>query len=189
MTFFNHLDLSATIIEKLPIELKALVNLKWLDLDYSWDLHKIPHQLISHFLKMNVLRMLHCGYGYSPSGQAITEDTVLYSGGELLLEELLNLKYLNVWSICFRSSSALGKFLRSAKLQISTQFLCLHCFDDSKSLNVLALAYLNHLHTLNIHSCKYLEELKIENVQNSQPYYSQTLYTVGIYMIAPNSGT
>ncbi|KAJ0075002.1 hypothetical protein Patl1_34803 [Pistacia atlantica] len=23
---------------------------------------------------MNVLRMLHCGYGYSPSGQAITED-------------------------------------------------------------------------------------------------------------------
>ncbi|KAK9232387.1 hypothetical protein WN943_022633 [Citrus x changshan-huyou] len=67
----------------MPKGLKALVNLKCLNLEYTFDLIKIPRKLISNFSRLHVLRLF---------GHAIT--SVLYGGDELIVKELLGLKHL-----------------------------------------------------------------------------------------------
>ncbi|KAK9229524.1 hypothetical protein WN944_022487 [Citrus x changshan-huyou] len=67
----------------MPEGLKALVNLKCLNLEYTFDLIKIPRKLISNFSRLHVLRLF---------GHAIT--SVLYGGDELIVKELLGLKHL-----------------------------------------------------------------------------------------------
>ncbi|KAL5758134.1 hypothetical protein ACOSP7_020745 [Xanthoceras sorbifolium] len=158
----QHLNLSQTSIKELPNELKALVKLKCLNLEQMRYLRVIPRQLISSFSMLQVLRMFN---DYSSS--YITQDSVLYGGHEFLVEELLCLKYINVLTITLRSSNALRRFLSSSKLQNCTQSLSLQSFSDSKSLNVLSLADVKHLHTLHVKS-HYLEELKIGDAQNVQ---------------------
>ncbi|TXG69196.1 hypothetical protein EZV62_004131 [Acer yangbiense] len=152
----QYLNLSKTSIRELPIELKALVNLKCLNLEDVSYLRKIPRQLISSFSMLQVLRM------FNHYSQGLSQD-----GYELLVEELLCLKYINVLTITLKSSDALGRFLSSSKLRSCTQSLSLQEFSDSKSLNVLSLAYMKHLHTLHLKS-KYLEELKIGGAQEVQ---------------------
>lgn len=51
------LDLSISRIRELPEGLKALVNFKCLNLEYTFDLIKIPGKLISNFSRIHVLRM------------------------------------------------------------------------------------------------------------------------------------
>ncbi|TYJ47847.1 hypothetical protein E1A91_A01G020200v1 [Gossypium mustelinum] len=53
----EHLNLLGTGIRKLPVELKALAKLKYLNLEWTGDLKMIPHQLISSFSKLQVLKM------------------------------------------------------------------------------------------------------------------------------------
>ncbi|TXG68536.1 hypothetical protein EZV62_003471 [Acer yangbiense] len=118
----------------------------------------IPRQLISSFSMLQVLRMFNY---YS---QGLSQDGVLFGGYEFLVEELLCLKYIIVLTITLKSSDALGRFLSSSKLRSCTQSLCLQEFSDSKSLNVLSLADMKHLHTLHLTS-QYLEELKIGGAQ------------------------
>ncbi|KAH9716012.1 putative disease resistance protein [Citrus sinensis] len=57
----HHLDLSSTDITGLPQELKALEKLRYLNLDYAFHLSIIPHELISGFSKLEVLRLRGCG--------------------------------------------------------------------------------------------------------------------------------
>ncbi|KAL1166779.1 hypothetical protein V6Z11_A06G219600 [Gossypium hirsutum] len=76
------LDLSATFIEELPIELKLLTKLKMLDLSYMHNLRKIPRQLISNFVKLQIFRIGRLGNG------DYGVDNVLSWGMEKLIEEL-----------------------------------------------------------------------------------------------------
>ncbi|XP_040943751.1 disease resistance protein SUMM2-like [Gossypium hirsutum] len=142
----EHLNLSWTGIKKLPVELKALAKLKYLNLNWTEDLKMIPQQLISSFSKLQVLKMEGCGYGCL-----------------LVLEEMEHLKYLNVLTLTFKSASELEKASRFNKF-FSCAIECVELlhFRDSRSLNIMALAKLQHLCTLILWNCMDLEEVKIE---------------------------
>ncbi|KAG4160745.1 hypothetical protein ERO13_D01G017300v2 [Gossypium hirsutum] len=142
----EHLNLSRTGIKKLPVELKALARLKYLNLEWTADLEMIPQQLISSFSKLQVLKLEGCGYGCL-----------------LVLEEMEHLKYLNVLTLSFRRASELEKALRFNKFfSCAIEQVSLLDFRDSRSLNIMALAKLQHLCTLRLWSCMDLEEVKIE---------------------------
>ncbi|MBA0575557.1 hypothetical protein Golob_024541 [Gossypium lobatum] len=142
----EHLNLSETGIKKLPVELKALAKLKYLNLEWTADLKMIPQQLISSFSKLQVLKMEGCGYGCL-----------------LVLEEMEHLRYLNVLTLTFRCVSELEKASRFNKFfSCAIEAVSLLNFRDSRSLNIMALAKLQHLCTLCIWSCMDLEEVKIE---------------------------
>ncbi|TXG56723.1 hypothetical protein EZV62_018036 [Acer yangbiense] len=174
----RYLNLSKTSIKELPDELKSLVNLKCLNLEQMRYLRVIPRQLISSFSMLQVLRMFN---NYSQS--YIAQDSVLFGGHEFLVEELLCLKYINVLTITLKSSDALRRFSSSSKLRSCTQSLSLQSFSDSKSLNVLSLAEVKHLHKLHLKS-KYLEELKIGGAQEveriRETHGFRSLHTVDV---------
>ncbi|TYH29556.1 hypothetical protein ES288_A01G022100v1 [Gossypium darwinii] len=143
----EHLNLSWTGIRRLPVELKTLAKLKYLNLELTIDLRMIPQQLISNFSKLQVLKMLACNVGCS-----------------LVLEEMEHLKYLNVLTITFRSASKLEKALGLKKFfNCVIERLMLEDFNDSRSLNILALANMQHLYSLGLLRCMNLEEVKIES--------------------------
>ncbi|MFQ6656320.1 hypothetical protein Gotur_026482 [Gossypium turneri] len=142
----EHLNLSFTKIRKLPVELKALAKLKYLNLELTEHLEMIPQQLISSFSKLQVLKMEGCGYGCL-----------------LVLEEMEHLKCLNVLTLTFRSASELEKASRFSKFfSCAIENVCIEDFRDSRSLNIMALAKLQHLYDLCLGSCMDLEEVKIE---------------------------
>ncbi|XP_052485127.1 probable disease resistance protein At1g15890 isoform X2 [Gossypium raimondii] len=142
----EHLNLSWTGIKKLPVELKTLAKLKYLNLEWTADLKMIPQQLISSFSKLQVLKMEGCGYGCL-----------------LVLEEIEHLKYLNVLTLTFRCVSELEKASRFNKFfSCAIEAVNLEDFRDSRSLNIMALAKLQHLCVLSLSSCMDLEEVKIE---------------------------
>ncbi|MFQ6663045.1 hypothetical protein Gotur_030702 [Gossypium turneri] len=142
----EHLNLSWTGIKNLPVELKALRKLKYLNLETTRKLSMIPQQLISSFSKLQVLKMKGCGYGCL-----------------LVLEEMEHLKYLNVLSLTFRSASELEKASRFNKFfSCAIEAVRLEDFRDSRSLNIMAFPKLQHLCALSLWCCKDLEEVKIE---------------------------
>lgn len=152
----QYLNLSKTSIKELPKELKALVNLKYLNLEHSCYLHTIPRQLICNFSMLCILRMVNCGY----SGK-IPLHSILFGGCELLVEELISLKHLNVLNFTLKSIFALQRFLSSHKFQNCTKSLNLRYCDDSKSFNIFSLADLKHLDQLDFLYCRNLEEFKV----------------------------
>ncbi|XVF11225.1 hypothetical protein REPUB_Repub08aG0007900 [Reevesia pubescens] len=146
------LDLSNTRIRQLPLELKALEKLKCLRLEGSFDDYTIiPRQLISAFPKLQVLRIKGCYY----SSNQDEEDN-----SEWLVEELKCLNSLDVLTITIRSAFALDRFM-------STERLC-SCFEsiglslDSEQLNILSLANIKSLKSLDLTNCESLEEVKME---------------------------
>ncbi|PPR81837.1 hypothetical protein GOBAR_AA38874 [Gossypium barbadense] len=143
----EHLNLSFTGIRKLPVELKALAKLKYLNLEWIGSLSVIPQRLISSFSKLQVLKMEGCGYGCS-----------------LVLEEMEHFKYLNVLTITFRSDSELEKTVGFNKFfSRAIESVTLEDFRDSRSLNILALTNVQHLQRLSLSHCEDLEEVKIES--------------------------
>ncbi|MFQ6620801.1 hypothetical protein Gotur_002260 [Gossypium turneri] len=143
----EHLNLSFSGIRKLPVELKALKKLKYLNLEVTVRLEMIPQQLISSFSKLQVLKMEGCGYGCS-----------------LVLEEMEHLKYLNVLTLTFSSASELEKTLGFNKFfSRAIERVTLKHFRDSRSLNILALTNVQHLQCLSLSDCEDLQEVKIES--------------------------
>ncbi|KAK9232388.1 hypothetical protein WN943_022634 [Citrus x changshan-huyou] len=173
----QHLDLSESDIEELPGELKALVNLKCLDLEYTRNLITIPRQLISNLSRLHVLRMF--GASHKAIKEA-SENSILIGGGELIVEELLGLKHLEVISLTLRNSHGLQSFLRSWKLRRCTRALSLQCFNDSTLLEVSALAYLKQLNRLQIANSVILEELKMDYAEEVQQFAFRSLNMVEI---------
>ncbi|KAK0598370.1 hypothetical protein LWI29_034051 [Acer saccharum] len=153
----QHLDLSGTKIKELPEELKALANLRCLNLGSMYELNRVPRRLILSFAKLRIFRLPWCNWELGPVG-----DNVQSGGGEYLVEELLCLKYLKALSICLKGGCALRKFLKSQKLHSCTQFLQLEGFEES--LDVVSLTGMKHLSELFILSYG-LEELKIDYCQ------------------------
>ncbi|KAB2095182.1 hypothetical protein ES319_A01G019300v1 [Gossypium barbadense] len=131
----EHLNLLGTRIRKL----------KYLNLEWTGDLKMIPHQLISSFSKLQVLKMVRFGYGCL-----------------LVLEEMEHLKYLNMWSLTFRSASELEKASRFNFFSCAIERVFLKDFRDSRSLTIMALANLQHLSTLAFLRCMDLAKVKIE---------------------------
>ncbi|XVF74706.1 hypothetical protein PTKIN_Ptkin13bG0133000 [Pterospermum kingtungense] len=147
------LDLSYTTIRQLPIELKALKKLKCLDLECFFHNIRIPRQLISALLKLQVLRMRSCYYSL---GQEVVDNS------ECLLEELECLNQLNVLTVTLTSASGLDRFFNTERLYSCTVGIGLHFFEESKQLNILSLANLNCLSSVDISYCRSLEEVKME---------------------------
>ncbi|GAY43270.1 hypothetical protein CUMW_073160 [Citrus unshiu] len=170
------LDISKTSVVELPEELKALVNLKCLNLDWAKELVVVPQQLLSNFSRLRVLRMFAIGvrspYGLSSSWH------------ENVAEELLGLKYLEVLEITFRSFKAYQTFLSSQKLRSCTQALLLDEFDREESIDVADLADLEQLNTLSFVGCDWPGGLRIDYkdmVQKSrQPYVFRSLEEVTV---------
>ncbi|GAY69074.1 hypothetical protein CUMW_269220 [Citrus unshiu] len=142
----HHLDLSRTCISGLPQELKALVNLRYLNLEFTPEMCKIPEQLISSFSKLQVLRMLYCGPRHQP---IVEEGNVLSADAESLMKEIHCLEQLNLITLSFRGSRGVENFLKFPKLQNITQALYIEdC--NSLPLNLLHLANMEHLEELDI---------------------------------------
>lgn len=155
----QHLDLSETLIEGLPVELKYLVNLKCLNLEYTYRIYKIPGQVISNLKMLEALRMFKCGSSKQES------DSILFGGSLVLVEELLGLEHLNVLTITLQSFAALHRLLTSPSLQSifsNTPSLCLRNCHSLSSLSVFTLASLRHLEALDLTNCKDLEEMEID---------------------------
>ncbi|KAK8350567.1 hypothetical protein V6Z12_A06G216800 [Gossypium hirsutum] len=141
------LDLSATFIEELPIELKLLTKLKMLDLSYMHNLRKIPRQLISNFVKLQIFRIGRLG-----------------NGDYGLIEELEGLHHLNILSITIKSMISLERFLSFNFFRCCTQALELRDFGVLKVFNVLCLENLEHLETLEFLDCESMKEIKMEKL-------------------------
>ncbi|KAH9715185.1 putative disease resistance protein [Citrus sinensis] len=153
----QYLNLSETFIKELPHELKALKNLKCLNLEYMRYLHTIPRQLLCNFSGLKVLRMLDCG-----SADTVPEDSVLFGGSEILVEELITLEHLNVLSVTLRSFYALRRLLSRQQYKSCKYALELRRCEDSRSWNILSIADLNYLDKLDFVHCTSLEELKVD---------------------------
>ncbi|KDO38938.1 hypothetical protein CISIN_1g040659mg, partial [Citrus sinensis] len=149
----HQLDLSHTHISGLPQELKALVNLRYLNLEYTHEMSRIPEQLISSFSKLQVLRMLFCGSNHRP---IVEEGNVLSDDAESLMKEIHCLEQLNLITLSLQGSRGVENFLKFPKLQNITQSLSIeHC--NSLPLNLLHLANMEHLEKL------YIEESNLED--------------------------
>ncbi|KAL1118201.1 hypothetical protein V6Z11_D01G017600 [Gossypium hirsutum] len=160
MPMLRVLDLPDNTNLKLPVELKALEKLKYLNLEWTRDLEMIPQQLISSFSKLRVLKMMRCGYGCS-----------------LLLE----LKNLNVLTLTFRSASEVEKASRFNKLfSCAIEHVSLLHFRDSRPLNILALVNLQNLYSIKCTNCMDLKEVKIESNIVEGARYFHSLWYVGL---------
>ncbi|KAL9440774.1 hypothetical protein AB3S75_019444 [Citrus x aurantiifolia] len=150
----QHLDVSYTDIRGLPHELKALLNLRYLNLERTYHLSRFPPELISSFSKLEVLRMLESGAdSTAEQGSDLSEDA------EPLMKELLCLKLLNLISFSLYSSRGVRNFLKFPKLLRITQALSISdC--EIPLLNASHLAYMEHLKDLFIDNSN-LEELKM----------------------------
>ncbi|ESR40395.1 hypothetical protein CICLE_v10024865mg [Citrus x clementina] len=139
--------------------LKYLVNLKCLNLEYTYRIYKIPGQVISNLKMLEALRMFKCGSSKQES------DSILFGGSLVLVEELLGLERLNVLTITLQSFAALHRLLTSPSLQSifsNTPSLCLRNCHSLSSLSVFTLASLRHLEALDMTNCKDLEEMEID---------------------------
>ncbi|KAK9188275.1 hypothetical protein WN944_019676 [Citrus x changshan-huyou] len=172
------LDISYTSVRELPEELKALVNLKCLNLDWADVLVEVPQQLLSNFSRLRVLRMFGIGVAH------LSFDRSFSPWYENVAEELLGLKYLEVLDITFRSFKAYQTFLSSQKLRSCTQALFFSDFDREKSIDVADLADLEQLNTLYFFRCDWPGGLKIDYkdmVQKSrQPYVFRSLEEITV---------
>ncbi|KAH9715180.1 putative disease resistance protein [Citrus sinensis] len=174
------LDISYTTITELPEELKLLVNLKCLNLSWTSRLNKIPRQLISNSSRLGVLRMFATGYGYFHEAP---EDSVLFGGGEVLIQELLGLKYLEVLELTLGSYHALQILLSSNKLKSCIRSLFLQLTGDTALIiDATAFADLKHLNELYISEGIELEELKIDYMEivqkRREPFVFRSLHRV-----------
>ncbi|KAH9714952.1 putative disease resistance protein [Citrus sinensis] len=170
----NHLDLSWTGISGLPQELKALVNLRYLNLEYTNEMSKIPQQLISSFSKLQVLRMLRCGPSHPP---IVVEGNVLSADAESLMKEIHCLEQLNLITLSLHGSRGVENFLKFPKLQNITQALSIeNC--NSLPLNLLHLANMEHLEQLSIWDSN-LEDWNVDcagEVQKMRKLHFVTIY-------------
>ncbi|KAH9718761.1 hypothetical protein KPL71_022342 [Citrus sinensis] len=154
----QHLDLSWTGITTLPIELKYLVNLKCLNLEYTFCLSRIPQPVISDLKMLRALRMFECGFKVEQEA-----DRILFGDSEVLVEELLALKHLNLLTVTLQIFGALQRLLNycNSSRSINTQSLCLRHLNNSNLLSAFSFASLRHLWTLHLYFNDF-EELNID---------------------------
>ncbi|XP_044481469.1 probable disease resistance protein At5g63020 [Mangifera indica] len=142
------LDLSRTSIKELPEELKALSNLRCLNLQDTPALETIPQGLISNFAMLQVLRMFGCG--------------ALRQNGLSLVEEVLSLQRLDSLDITINGSPALERLLTSPRMLSSLESVCLRNLTPTRSIKVRLFNLTKKLRKLDILNCDNLEEMQID---------------------------
>ncbi|KAJ6314028.1 hypothetical protein OIU78_017646 [Salix suchowensis] len=110
-------------ITELPTELKALVKLRCLNLEYTDSLSLLPDEVISCFSMMRILRMFRCGSSEPGVHCILSRD-------ESLVDELLCLEELNVLTLTIRSAAALERLSSSLRMQNTNRVLHLELFHD-----------------------------------------------------------
>ncbi|KAM1165785.1 hypothetical protein ACFX13_025723 [Malus domestica] len=148
----QHLNLSRTGLRKLPIQLKACVRLKYLDLEHMDELVFVPPNLISSFPVLKVLRTLACG----------SSDRIHFDGEGALVEEIQGLKYLEVLTLSVRSSSCFQKLFSYHKLVTRIRTLQLSDGKNQASfLDISSLVDMKHLDTLYIRDTPNWKRLEV----------------------------
>ncbi|KAH9666829.1 putative nuclear RNA export factor SDE5 [Citrus sinensis] len=115
----------------------------------------MPSLTLLNFIQTTVLKLFSLQY-LSLSDAPVTElpeelkalipeNSVIFSGNEFLVWELLSLKRLNVLSIILKSFSAVQKLMSFQKFQSCTQCMELVDCDDPKSFAVAELKHLEKL--------------------------------------------
>ncbi|KAJ9692438.1 hypothetical protein PVL29_011479 [Vitis rotundifolia] len=174
----RYLNLSATRIGELPIELKNLKNLLILLLDFMQFPVTIPQYLISNLISLKLFSLW---------------NTNILSGVKTLLEELESLNDINEIGITISSALSLNKLKRSHKLQRCIRGLQLHKWGDVMTLELSSsfLKRMEHIQWLEVHHC---DDVKIsmerEGTQNdvidlsnynvSREQYFYSLHYIGI---------
>ena len=136
----RYLNLAATRIRELPIELKNLKNLMILRLDSMQSPITIPQDLISNLISLKLFNIW---------------NTNILSGVEILLEELESLNDINEIGITISCALSLNKLKRSHKLQRCISHLQLHKWGDGITLELssLFLKRMEHLNDLEVDHC------------------------------------
>ncbi|KAJ4718341.1 NBS-LRR type disease resistance protein [Melia azedarach] len=171
----QHLELSQTGLVMLPEEMKALVNLKYLNLAGTYYLGRFPRNILSSLLLLRTLYLTNCGISATA-----TEDSILFNDGESLIEELLCLEHLNALGITARSARALQKFSSCHIFQSRCQILCLRRIQDSNSFNISSLADIKPLRTIYMSYCNF-KVLEIDCTGPRQFHAFHNLYQVEVY--------
>ncbi|ESR40402.1 hypothetical protein CICLE_v100261292mg, partial [Citrus x clementina] len=137
---------------------------------YTYGISRIPPKVISNLKILETLRMYEC------AALPQARDSILFGDCRVLVEELLGLEHLSVFTITLNNFHAFQRLLGSCMPQyVSTPSLCLSHFNNSKSLGVFSLASLRHLQTL--HRSKFrhatwlflapnLKRVEIDNCQD-----------------------
>ncbi|CAN6706992.1 unnamed protein product [Malus baccata var. baccata] len=148
----QHLNLSGTGVRELPIELKACVRLKYLDLEHMDELDFVPQNVISSFPMLKVLRMLACS----------SSDGILVDGEGALMEEMQGLEYLDVLTLSVRSSSCYQKLIGYHKLVTRIRTLQLSDGKNQASfLDISSLVDMKHLDNLYIRDTPNWKQLEV----------------------------
>ncbi|XP_048439943.1 probable disease resistance protein At5g63020 isoform X1 [Pyrus x bretschneideri] len=148
----QHLNLSRTGLRKLPVQLKACVRLKYLDLEHMDKLDFVPPNLISSFPVLKVLRTLACG----------SSDRIFFDGEGALIEEIQGLEYLEVLTLSVRSSSCFQKLFSYHKLVTRIRTLQLSDGKNQASfLDISSLVDMKHLDTLYIRETPNWKQLEV----------------------------
>ncbi|GAB4850158.1 hypothetical protein Ancab_029453 [Ancistrocladus abbreviatus] len=135
----EYLNLSKTMLRRLPVEAACLTKLRYLLMDFMACLEEIPMQVISSFLRLQVFRMNYSCI-YRGREAASLED---------LIEDLDQLKYINEIGVYLCSEGFVKKFMSSNKLQRCTSHLRIeNCFFQPSELSMTS-----HLETLQIYRC------------------------------------
>ncbi|GAB4850160.1 hypothetical protein Ancab_029455 [Ancistrocladus abbreviatus] len=135
----EYLNLSKTVLTRVPVELALLTKLRYLLMDFMAWLEEIPVQVISSFSHLRVFRMNYsCIYEREKS--ASLED---------LIEDLDHLKCINEIGVYLCSEGSVKKFVSSNRLQRCTRHLRIeNCFFQPSELSMTS-----HLETLQIYRC------------------------------------
>ncbi|KAK9923203.1 hypothetical protein M0R45_031634 [Rubus argutus] len=155
----QHLNLSRTGVRDLPVELKALVKLIYLNLERMNNLVFIPPNLISNFPMLKVLRMYECG---GSSGG------VLLYGPYAIIDELEGWKHLEVFTLSLKEQMDIywigreGFDPQNSMRTSQSCFLCLQHVEvvscgELKDLTWLIFA--PNLNCLYIHFCKKIKKI------------------------------
>ncbi|XP_021298470.1 probable disease resistance protein At1g12290 [Herrania umbratica] len=153
------LDLQKTKITELPIQLKKLSKLKYLDLRGTICLFKIPRQLIRKFSMLQIFKIFPINVSRADI------DSVLNRGSESLIEELKFLQHLNVLWMEINTDVALESLLSCHNLRGCTERLLLKYRGQKKVFNVLFLENMERLKNLEIKNCDSIEEMVTRNIE------------------------
>ncbi|KAL6135616.1 hypothetical protein ACLB2K_067843 [Fragaria x ananassa] len=150
----QHLNLSNTGIRELPIELKCLERLAYLNFEYTPNLHSLPPTILSSLRMLKVLRMVHSG--------ADSEDQNHFDDEKAMVKELHSLKHLEDLTLDIRSTSCFQIFISFKLLTCCTRLLFLLGYDNPSSTLDISSTEMKHLEQLNIRGYPNSEDIILD---------------------------
>ncbi|KDP37120.1 hypothetical protein JCGZ_06176 [Jatropha curcas] len=168
--------------ERLPVELKKLVNLKCFNLEKNDQLRIIPRQVISSLSSLQVLRMFRCGFSLQEEEDNILSATnmdinELQSLKSLKGSKSLNISHLAAMNYLLTLEIHQTEHLRvlNVNFMMDTSFTSLRDVNVGKCPNLRDLTWLiraPNLAILRVSSCREMEEIisigRLGEVRNAE---------------------